>query len=575
MRISIGIKIFSIAVGLLVLMMIVSVFSIHNVDEVSDETATLARYYIPLTQTLSQLDISILQQAIHFERLVQMHRQQDVDANATSRDILRFNAIENEINQATAAAVELLHKALGDREARVDHVTLARLQPILKAIEREHQQFHDHALKVLEQWRLGRDAQARVLEEVLEKERTDVEKQLLQARNDMAHFTRASALKAEQDEVQVLLLNSIITGLAGLLGLMFAAGLSRSLVHPVQTLVKGTEEVEKGNLEARVAVITRDELGKLATSFNHMVAELRLKERIKETFGKYVDPRIVAHILQDPGFSTSRGDKRLMTVAFMDIEGFTALSEGMTPDALVRILNRYFEVMSGPIRTHNGIIDKYIGDAIMAFWGPPFTGDQEQAHWACLTALEQLSCLELFQQELPELMGIRKGVPRFRARIGMATGDMVVGNIGSEFAKGYTVIGDTVNLGARLESANKYYGTRIMICEVTRQIAHDRIETRELDALRVQGKSEPVRIFELLARKGELDPTAQQLRDHFEAGLAYYRNRQWTEAEACFTTCLQFRPEDPPSQLFLSRVQHFRTSPPAEDWDGVWVLTTK
>jgi adenylate cyclase len=399
----------------------------------------------------------------------------------------RFNAIENEINQETAAAVELLNKALNDHEAHVDQVTVARLQPSFNAIEHKHQQFHDHALKVLEQWRLGHEAQARILEEVLEEERVDVEEQLLQARNDMAYFTRASALKAEQDEVQVLLLNSMVTGLAGLLGLGFAAALTRSLVRPVQTLVKGTEEVEKGNLDAHVAVITRDELGKLAASFNHMVAGLRLKERIKDTFGKYVDPRIVAHILQDPELSTSRGEKRLMTVAFMDIEGFTALSEGMTPDALVRILNRYFEVMSGPIRTHNGIIDKYIGDAIMAFWGPPFTGDQDQAHWACLTALEQLAHLELFQQELPELMGIRKGVPRIRARIGMATGDMVVGNIGSEFSKGYTVIGDTVNLGARLESANKYYGTRIMICEVTRQIAHDSIETRELDALRVQG----------------------------------------------------------------------------------------
>jgi adenylate cyclase len=474
-----------------------------------------------------------------------------------------------------AATVDLLNQALDDRGARVDQVTLVRLQPRFNAIEHEHQQFHDHLLKVLEQWRLGHGDGARVLEEVLEEERADIEEQLLQARSDMAHFTRASALKAEQDEGQVLLLNAIVTGLAGLIGLVLAAAFTRSLVRPVQTLVRGTEEVEKGNLDTCVAVTSRDELGKLAASFNHMVAELRLKERIKDTFGKYVDPRIVAHLLQDPEFSSHRGEKRLMTVAFMDIEGFTELSEGMSPDALVHILNRYFEVMSAPIRTHKGIIDKYMGDAIMAFWGPPFTEDQEQARWACLTALEQLAHLELFQQELPGLMGMRRGVPRIRARIGMATGHMVVGNIGSEFAKGYTVIGDTVNLGARLESANKYYGTRIMMCEATRQIARDSIETRELDALRVQGKSEPVRIFELLAPKGELDATTQQLRDHFEAGLAYYRNRQWTKAEACFADCLRLRPADPPSQLFLARLQQFHSDPPPEDWDSVWVLTTK
>jgi adenylate cyclase len=556
-------------------MITVSVFSIYNIGKVNKETATLARYYIPLTQALSRLNLSILQQTIHFERLVQLHRQNDVNASAVAREMQQFNAIENEVNQETAAAVELLNKALDDREARVDQITLVRLQPRFNAIEREHQQFHNHILKVLEQWRLGQGTRARVLEEILEEERADVEEQILQVRSDMAHLTRASALSAEQHEAQVLLLNAIVTGLAGLLGLVLAAAFTRSLVRPVQRLVRGTEEVEKGNLDTCVAVTTRDELGKLAASFNHMVVELRLKERIKDTFGKYVDPRIVAQILQDPEFSSSRGEKRLMTVAFMDIEGFTELSEGMTPDALVHILNRYFEVMSGPIRTHNGIIDKYIGDAIMAFWGPPFTDDQEQARWACLTALEQLAHLELFQQELPGLMGIRRGVPRIRARIGMATGYMVVGNIGSEFSKGYTVIGDTVNLGARLESANKYYGTRIMMCEATRQIAHDSIETRELDALRVQGKSEPVRIFELLARKGELDPTTQQLRDRFEAGLTYYRNRQWTKAEACFTDCLHLRPEDPPSQLFLARLQHFQSAPPPEDWDSVWVMTTK
>jgi class 3 adenylate cyclase len=306
-----------------------------------------------------------------------------------------------------------------------------------------------------------------------------------------------------------------------------------------------------------------------------MVGELRVKARIRDTFGKYVDPRIVAGLLDRPELTEAKGSRREMTILFCDMKGFTALSEGMTPAALVNVLNRYITVMSEPVRRNNGIIDKYIGDGIMAFWGPPFTGTDDHSGPACLAALDQLAGLAGFRAELPEITGLRRGFPEVDIRIGIATGDVVVGNIGSEQTRNYTVIGDTVNLASRLEAANKTYGTRALVSEGTNRFAADLVETREIDQVLVVGKTEPQRIFELLGRKGEVSGERLALRDAFGAALAAYRRKNWGEARAGFEGCLEIVPCDGPSTALLRRIAQFCTTAPGLDWDGVWSLTEK
>jgi adenylate cyclase len=257
------------------------------------------------------------------------------------------------------------------------------------------------------------------------------------------------------------------------------------------------------------------------------------------------------------------------------MKDFTTFSEGMTPAALVTVLNRYMTVMSEPVRRNSGIIDKYIGDAIMAFWGPPFTGADEQARLACLAALEQLAGLAAFRAELPDLAGIKRGFPEIDIRIGIATGDVVVGSIGSEQTRNYTVIGDTVNLASRLEGANKAYGTRVLISEATNHLAADVVETREIDAVLVVGKTEPQRIFELLGRSGEVGHARLALRDAYVEALDAYRREAWEKARAGFESCLAIDPCDPPSKIFLDRIAQFRVTAPCIDWNGVCSLVEK
>src|SRR5262249_55095776 len=171
-----------------------------------------------------------------------------------------------------------------------------------------------------------------------------------------------------------------------LLGITVAAAVTLGLVRPVRRLLHGTAAVEGGALDTVIPITSRDEIGRLTQSFNSMVGELRLKAQIRETFGKYVDPRIVAGLIDRPGLTDGAGSRRAMTIFFCDMEGFTNFSEGMTPAALVKVLNRYMTVMSEPVRRNNGIIDKYMGDGIMAFWGPPFTDAEEHGRPACFAA---------------------------------------------------------------------------------------------------------------------------------------------------------------------------------------------
>jgi len=261
----------------------------------------------------------------------------------------------------------------------------------------------------------------------------------------------------------------------------------------------------------------------------------------------------------------------VMTVLFCDLKGFTSLSEGMTPQGLVKVMNRYLSIMSEPIRANRGIIDKYIGDGIMAYWGPPFVDEADHARFACLAALEMIERIATLRREIPELLGVR-GTPMETCdlRIGVANGEALVGSIGSDVMMSYTVMGDVVNLASRLEGANKLYGTRNLFSQRTIEAAGAAIEVREIDRVVVAGHTHSEVIFEILGRKGE--PTQQQLtlRTSYLEGLAAYRERRWDDALHAFNEALEALPGDGPSTALLTRVEGLKANPPSQNWDRSW-----
>ncbi len=303
------------------------------------------------------------------------------------------------------------------------------------------------------------------------------------------------------------------------------------------------------------------------TLFNYLT-EARQKRLIRQAFQYYLHPAIVERVAQNPQLLRLGGESRELTVLFSDIRRFSTIAEGLSPEALVHLLNEYFTIMTRVVFQRNGLLDKYIGDGIMAVYGVPLH-DPDHPVQACCSALEMLAELRTLQARWAA-----RGLPSLDIGIGINTANMVVGNMGSELRFDYTVMGDGVNLASRLEGANKEYGTRIIISESTWEQVRDRIATRELDIIRVPGKAQPTRIFEVLGMS-PLPPERATMVEAFEVALRAYRAQQWEDAIDAFQRVLAAIPDDPPSQLYIQRCKALMAALPRPDWDGVHVMPTK
>ncbi|MDC0835780.1 adenylate/guanylate cyclase domain-containing protein [Geitlerinema sp. CS-897] len=552
--IPIGVKIFGVAGSMLALLLGVAYINYRNIALVNRQLVNLAEYLTRLTEDVAQINIDVLEQEIHFERTVRLLETEPIDRRAIDAELAQFEARGRQVDRKLDAAIALAEEAVADTSRLEDVLEIVRIQPLLEVLDADRQNFHDRSLETFDLLQTGDLEAAAILDRQLEQFEENFDRRVRGILFELGAFTEAAARKAERYEREALRVSWVLAAIATALGLGLASAITLGLVRPIRRLVVVTKEVEGGNLQVEVPVASRDEVGQLSASFNAMVAEIQSKERLKATFGQYVDPRIVERLLSSSGREIAP-ERAEMTVFFSDIAGFSAMSELLTPTGLVALINEYLTLASEPILARNGVIDKFIGDAVEAFWGPPFTSETEHAQLACFAALEQLSQLVKLRRLLPEIMGIRKGLPEIRVRIGLATGEVVAGNIGSKQLKSYTVLGSAVRVAEYLEGANKRYGTTIAIAAATRDAAGDAIETRALDRVVLPGTSETTTIYELLEVAGNLTDRQESLRDEFERGFADYWCQNWDSAQQHFEVCLAIAPDDIPSQLYLDRLR--------------------
>ena len=571
-RQTIAAKIFGLAIILLLLTIALAGFLLYEVTRTKQDLTVVANFDVPLTQSLARLHEFGLRRRLAFERwfgaLNAAEPNREIVAEATENYALFTRKLTDEFSTARRIIDAYPKNAPGSQ-------TLAEVETLLDQIQPAYKTINNRQREVLDMQRAGQHDKANEQLNLLNDLQGTVQNQRESVNSKMAAWSESATKATEQRERRVFWLTIAATTSTVLLGLAVAALITNRLSRPVQSLALAMRDVQGGNLNIQLPVSSTDEVGRLTDSFNFFVQELRSKERMKQTFGKYIDPRILEHVLAQPGAEAVVGGRRDMTVSFADLVGFTSLSERLTPLVMVTLLNRHFGLQALAVQEHHGVVDKFVGDSIVAFWGPPFVKSEEHAGLACRAAQAQLLALDKLRRELPDITGLRRDAPAVDLCVGICTGEVVVGNIGSENTRSYTVVGDTVNLAARLERANRVYGTRILVGESTVQAIGSEFEIREIDTISVKGKTETTRVFEVMSMAGQLSEESVRLRERYDQARRSYLAQDWDTAEAIFHECLQIRPNDGPSNVLLERIQFLRRNPPGKDWNGVWHLREK
>jgi class 3 adenylate cyclase len=377
--------------------------------------------------------------------------------------------------------------------------------------------------------------------------------------------------EAQDAQARARVATIVVFVLSSILGLGVAALGALRVIRSIKSLVLGAEAVEGGNLDTRIQIASRDEIGRLAASFNRMTEGLRMRDRIRETFGRYVDRRIAEQLIGSHDLLAERGDRREVAVMFCDLAGFAALSERVEAEQLVRFLNAYFSLIAREIAATDGIIDKYIGDAVMAYWCPPFVPRNEVALRSADAALLCLSQVPAFTAASHEIFDLGTQAYDPQIRIGIASGQSITGSVGANDRRNYTVIGGTVNVASRIEAATRLYRTTNLVCDRTAEAIHTNFELREIDTVFLPGIDTPQPIFEILGRTGQVATEQRELRAQYALGLGAYRGGDWPSARRHFSDCLSVSPEDGPTRTMLQRVDSLAAMPVrAASWSSVW-----
>ena len=575
-KISISKKITGSMISLLFIMLMIVVVSFFKIEHTDKKLTTMTTYVIPLSSSVHIIYINSLKQKNILERLLKFSKLNKIDIKLIDKELDNFKIITqrnyNEFNNSKI----LLNKAIGEIDINDNAIELMQIVPLLKIIEKEYKDFNNLVLDITNLENIHKiETFSEYLKEVTQ-EIDELDYILLETVDIFQKLMQNESQDVMIGELKIHELSLIISLLAFSIGIMIAPKLSKNIVSPLKTMIIAAKAISSGNLDIQIKTSSNDEVGELANTFNDMTQDLKKQKQIKETFGKYVDPRVVEDILlNDNDLEITNGNKKNMTIFFSDIENFTTISELLTPSGLITLMNRYFTLTSKPITNYNGVIDKYIGDAIMAFWGEPFIEDKNHAKLACHAALEQFDKLEELNADIAELLGFRKNLPKINIRIGLCSGEVIAGSIGSSNSKSYTVMGDTVNIASRLESANKKYGTRILISEVTYDMVKDEFITRIIDKITVAGKSEPTSIYELIGENNKVEKPVIELASLYSQAFDLYQQTNWNDANELLEQCLKINPQDKASQHLLNRINHFKSTPPPKDWNGIWHVSHK
>src|SRR5512132_443921 len=506
---SLGAKFVGLTAGLILLLSLTALISLRNSAETVRQIRSVVDFAIPAYGALARSHIRSLEQAVELRRSLLLAEDPAASDNAIAEHVQAFLTAQTEFRHEIADAERLLESQRDSTSSESAASDLQRLTEALAGLGALTETYEKEAGACVASVRARSLSEARQRLVTIDGLRHELAERLEAARAGMFAVLKTISKEAQAAQARAQMATIVVFVLSSILGLGVAAIGAVRLIRSIKSLVRVAEAVERGNLDTRIEIASRDEIGRLAASFNRMTEGLRMRDWIRDTLGRYVDRRIAEQLIQSHNFLTERGDRRQVAVMFCDLAGFATLSERVEAERLVQFLNAYFSLIAREIAATDGIIDKYIGDAVMAYWCPPFVPQDQVALRsadAALLCLGQMPAVTAASREIFD-GGAQAYHPRFR--IGIASGQSITGSIGAEERRNYTVIGDTVNLASRIEGANRLYRTTNLVCGRTAEAIRANFELREIDTVGLPGIDMPQAIFEIVGRAGQISAEKQ------------------------------------------------------------------
>lgn len=573
-KLSVRQKIIGISVGLIAVLIGITVFSSLKLVQIKHEIVDIAEFNIPAANLISLARQHSLEQELHLQRIFKNFSFEKVDLKKVDYEIHKFEYYDQKVDAELIHLEELLQTGIRLAEIDSDKLFYKKVFTKVKEVDLEHQEFVDHALEIILHLKKEEKDEANLLRNRLDHEIDEFNLHISEILENLEKKTQSSINLAKQHEEEVLLLSLISTAAALVLGLSYALIMSTGFVRPIQKLSSEVSRISSGKLDVEVNATSWDEIGQLSDAFQYMVDELKEKQQIEETFGKYVDPRIVKVIADADGAAKTDGERRQMSVMFAGVAGLQDLINDIDSAALADFYNEYLEILGEPISDNNGILDKFIGTVAMGFWGPPFTEPSEHPNLALAAAGQVTSALPQIQSLLSRSLGRAVDGDAYPITVGIASGDVVVGNMGSTSSMSYTVMGDVVNNASRLKGASRQYGVPILCSEATKTLADPDHLFREIDQIVAVGMDEPMVIYELVTDAREQAGYDDEVIGLYAAGLDMYRAGNWPKAREYWQELLLKVPGDRATQTMLSRIPRLEKTD-LDSWSGIWRLDDK
>ncbi|WP_339781433.1 adenylate/guanylate cyclase domain-containing protein [uncultured Thalassospira sp.] len=542
-------------------------FSVIQSLGINGDLEAVSRYVTPVKDALSDVRARQLEQISLLDRYMRVVESDGAEASLLSGIEIEISAKQIQIGQAFRKAFTSAALGRAQASSHFDQGVLLNLDVRMREFSDISSQFNIGMEKLLESVRAGDITTAQRQENIVRGIHRNI---VLNLRSEILRLERYVSETVEAVSVQedfLIQAEFIMMLVAGIVGFGLAYYLGVGVARTVADTTKAINSVQSGKLDTSLDFKGQGDFSALANAFNRMTRELRVRFRMRERFGKYVDPKVLNNLLaQETALETSQ--KRVMTVSVVNLTGFDWLAEHTAPEQLVDFLNDYLTAMTEPISGHSGIIDNFIGDRVMGFWGPPFCNEKSHALHACKAALEQVARFNALKTKYADLIGDHG----LDIRVGIATGEVVVGSIGTDKSRAYTVVGDCVNYAHRLEKANRIYGTRILASNETAALASSDVEMRDLDHVVLLGTEQVVYLYEVLSENGHLSDARREWRKDYETAMGFYRDGTFDQAIPLFEKVLEFNGADFAAQLMINRMERLSRREQDREWNGTWVV---